>query len=151
MATLRDCIERFHAARPEWPRAPLTLGAGSVSSAETTAGDSTVETQHLVFRPASVPSLPTEFGPLLRHFRRAHPGQTRAGWGHPAEPCLSQNALARRAGIDVAYVNRLEHGVQAPSYRAVLALAGALGLTRANTRRLLLAGGYGAVRIGRAS
>jgi hypothetical protein len=56
MATLKECIERFHAAHPEWPRAPLTLGAGAVSSAETTAGDSTVETQHLVFRPASVPS-----------------------------------------------------------------------------------------------
>lgn len=51
---LRDLIEGFHQRNPYFP----TLGAGAVSSAETTAGDSDVDTQHLVFRPASVPSLP---------------------------------------------------------------------------------------------
>lgn len=53
---------------------------------------------------------------------------------------LSQNALAKAAGIDPAYVNRLEHDKQSagtPSRRVVLALARALGLGRLGTDEFL--------------
>lgn len=70
------------------------------------------------------------FGPLLRDYR------VRVG--------LSQNQLARRAGIDPAYVNRLERsgpdgGV--PRRRIVLSLAAALELGPVDRERLLIAAG----------
>ena len=70
------------------------------------------------------------FGPLLRDYR------VRVG--------LSQNQLARRAGIDPAYVNRLERsgpdgGV--PRRRVVLSLAVALELGPVDRERLLIAAG----------
>ena len=70
------------------------------------------------------------FGPLLRDYR------VRLG--------LSQNQLARRAGIDPAYVNRLERsgpegGV--PRRRVVLGLAAALELGPVDRERLLIAAG----------
>ena len=70
-----------------------------------------------------------EFGPLLSQFRQ--------GSG------LSQNALARRAGINPGTVNRLESGQRAPSNRElVLTLADALGLASADRDRLLAAAGH---------
>ncbi len=70
------------------------------------------------------------FGPLVREYR------VRVG--------LSQNQLARRAGIDPAYVNRLERsgpdgGV--PRRRVVLGLAAALELGPVDRERLLIAAG----------
>ncbi len=71
------------------------------------------------------------FGQLMRAFR------VRAG--------LSQHRLARRAGIDPAYVNRLERAplddVRAPSRRVVTSLAGVLELGPADGDRLLVAAG----------
>jgi transcriptional regulator with XRE-family HTH domain len=71
------------------------------------------------------------FGQLLRDLR------LRVG--------ISQNALARRAGIDVAYINRLERVRQShsglPSRRVVLALAYAAEASRLDSERLLIAAG----------
>ena len=70
-----------------------------------------------------------EFGALLSELRQ------RSG--------LSQNALARRAGINPGTVNRLESGQRAPSNRElVLTLADALGLDSADRDRLLAAAGH---------
>ncbi|HZS89331.1 MAG TPA: helix-turn-helix transcriptional regulator [Chloroflexota bacterium] len=56
---------------------------------------------------------------------------------------LSQNALAKRVGVNPAYVNRLESGERRPSQRHyVLNLAQALGLDEAATNSLLEAGGH---------
>lgn len=54
---------------------------------------------------------------------------------------LSQNELARRAGVDAAYINRLERGSHAPSRAVVLALTAVLELDLAETDRLLFAAG----------
>ncbi len=70
------------------------------------------------------------FGALLREYR------VRIG--------LSQNLLARRAGIDPAYVNRLERAPvdgAVPRRRVVLELAGALDLGPVDRERLLVAAG----------
>jgi transcriptional regulator with XRE-family HTH domain len=71
------------------------------------------------------------FGERLRAFRG------RAG--------LSQNRLAREAGIDPAYVNRLERASlgdsRAPTRRVVLSLASALTLGPVDRERLLVAAG----------
>ena len=56
------------------------------------------------------PAGPAPFSALLREFR------SRAG--------LSQNALARRAEIDPAYINRLESGARAVGCRMGLARRG---------------------------
>lgn len=70
-----------------------------------------------------------EFGSLLAHLRQA------GG--------LSQNALARRAGINPGTVNRLESGQRAPSNRdLVMTLADALALAAADRDRLLAAAGH---------
>jgi transcriptional regulator with XRE-family HTH domain len=56
---------------------------------------------------------------------------------------LSQNALARKVGVNPAYVNRLESGERRPSQRHyVIELAQALSLDEAATNRLLEAGGH---------
>jgi transcriptional regulator with XRE-family HTH domain len=81
----------------------------------------------------------TPFGTLLRRYR------TRA--------VLSQSELARRAGVDVAYVNRLESGKASrdprtriarippplPSREIVLRLAAALALGRISADQFLIA------------
>src|SRR5262249_36155435 len=68
------------------------------------------------------------FGALLQRFR------LRAG--------LAQNALSRMTGINVGTVNRLERDQRLPASRGqVLAMAGALALSIAETNRLLIAGG----------
>ncbi len=70
-----------------------------------------------------------EFGALLSELRQ------RSG--------LSQNALARRAGINPGTVNRLESGQRAPSNRElVLTLSDALALDSADRDRLLAAAGH---------
>jgi len=56
---------------------------------------------------------------------------------------LSQNALARRAALDPAYICRLESGRQsAPSRHAVHALATALALSPHDRALLFQATGY---------
>ncbi len=70
-----------------------------------------------------------EFSDLFRRWRE------RAG--------LSQNALARRMGVNPAYVNRLEHGGRGASNRALVeAAARALGLSPAERDELLAAAGH---------
>jgi transcriptional regulator with XRE-family HTH domain len=68
------------------------------------------------------------FGALLRRYRE--------------ERGLSQNALAKKAGVNVGTVNRLESGERSPGgSEMVLALAGALELAPRERDLLLLAGG----------
>jgi transcriptional regulator with XRE-family HTH domain len=71
------------------------------------------------------------FGALLRSLR------VRMG--------LSQNQLARRAGVDPAYVNRLERAPAAssslPSRKVVLALAESVEAGPVDVERLLVAAG----------
>lgn len=75
------------------------------------------------------------FGALVRGFRQ------RAG--------LAQNALARQTGINVGTVNRLEREQRLPASREqALALTEALGLSMAETNRLLYAAGLPAEGFG---
>lgn len=53
----------------------------------------------------------------------------------------SQSELARRAGIDPAYVNRLERGTGTPSRGVVTAIWAALGASLGDRERLLVAAG----------
>src|ERR687886_325410 len=56
---------------------------------------------------------------------------------------LSQNALARRMGVNPAYVNRLEHGGRGAGNRELVeAAARALGLEAAERDALLAAAGH---------
>jgi transcriptional regulator with XRE-family HTH domain len=55
---------------------------------------------------------------------------------------LSQNELARRAGVDVAAVHRHETGTLHPARRTVEKLAQALELGPDERAALLVAGGY---------
>jgi|SRR5581483_8229806 len=77
------------------------------------------------------------FGAALRAYR------VRAG--------LSQNALARRAGIDPAYVNRIEAAPHdaptVPRRPLVEALSRALDLGPLDRDRLLLAAGFAPARL----
>lgn len=76
-------------------------------------------------------SAPAEFGALLR--------------GDRLRVALSQGRLARLAGVDPAYVSRLERGPiapgNAPSRKVVLALAEAVDAGPEGTERLLCAAG----------
>jgi transcriptional regulator with XRE-family HTH domain len=55
---------------------------------------------------------------------------------------LSQHALAKAAGVDASYVNRLEHGErQAPDVELIRKFATALGLDATQTDALVVAGG----------
>ncbi len=70
-----------------------------------------------------------EFGGLLRRWRE------RAG--------LSQNALARRMGVNPAYVNRLEHGGRGAHNRELVdGVATALGLSADERDQLLALAGH---------
>ena len=70
-----------------------------------------------------------DFGELARRWRE------RAG--------LSQNALARRMGVNPAYVNRLEHGGRGAGNRELVeSLASALALSPAERDALLAAAGH---------
>jgi transcriptional regulator with XRE-family HTH domain len=79
------------------------------------------------------------FGALLRSLR------VRMGF--------SQNQLARMAGVDPAYVNRLERAPpessSLPSRKVVLALADSLEAGPVDVERLLVAAGLCPVSIGR--
>jgi len=68
------------------------------------------------------------FGSLLRQARLGK------GWG--------QRELARRAGLDASYINRLEAGRRRPARDAGLALAEALGIRGAALDRWLAAAGH---------
>jgi len=78
---------------------------------------------------------PDSFGGMLRRLR--------------IDIFLSQNQLARRAGVDPAYLNRMEKGTSTlkdgrqhtPSRAVVLALAEALDVSQAQADRLLFAAG----------
>jgi len=55
---------------------------------------------------------------------------------------LSQHALAKAAGVDASYVNRLERGErQAPDIALIRTFATVLGLDAAQTDALVVAGG----------
>src|SRR5579884_2802986 len=73
-------------------------------------------------------SAPESFGSLLRAYRE------RAG--------LSQSALARRAGLDPSFINRLESGQRSAERSVAERLISALGLDASDTDRLLAAGGH---------
>jgi transcriptional regulator with XRE-family HTH domain len=61
---------------------------------------------------------------------------------------LSQNALARRMGVNPAYVNRLEHGGRGAGNRELVeAAADALGLTPDERDALLAAAGHWPARL----
>jgi len=73
--------------------------------------------------------VPVEVGQLLRQFRE--------------QRGLSQNALARRMGVNPAYVNRLEHGGRGAGNRQLIErAAAALELSPAERDALLSAAGH---------
>jgi transcriptional regulator with XRE-family HTH domain len=78
---------------------------------------------------AASDAAPGEFGALLHALRqRAH---------------LSQGALAKSAGIDPSYVNRLERGEREPPKREIVAaLAAGLRLPPQEEDQLLVAAGH---------
>jgi transcriptional regulator with XRE-family HTH domain len=84
----------------------------------------TEDVQHDV--PSPGPS--TEFGPILRHWRRVRG--------------LSQQSLAERAGMSTRHLSFLETGRCGPSRSAVLQLGKALDVPDAEVERLLLLAGY---------
>lgn len=56
---------------------------------------------------------------------------------------ISQSALAKRAGLNASYINRLESGErEPPKVETVVALARGLGLSREEEDRLLVAAGH---------
>src|SRR5215218_616048 len=68
-------------------------------------------------------------------------GSLLRGWRERAG--LSQNALARRMGVNPAYVNRLEHGGRGAHNRELVeSVATALDLSRAERDRLLTVAGH---------
>lgn len=71
------------------------------------------------------------FGAMLKRIRTSAPPAT----------YLSQNALAKRVGVNQSYINRLERDTRTPSRPVVLGIADALGLDRDTTDRLLFAAG----------
>ena len=88
------------------------------------------------------------FGQMLRRFREAKTIvvlRHNATWNHDVTRpvMMSQNELASRAGIDPAYVNKLEAGkMPAPRRAIVLKLVDALELSVSDRDRLLIAAGY---------
>ena len=77
--------------------------------------------------------------------------QKGAGMGHFAdllrklrtEAALSQNALAKKVGIDPSYINRIEKGErQPPSVSVIHDIARALDLDEFGANQLLLSAGY---------
>lgn len=86
----------------------------------------------------------SEFGLLLRAYRRRAEAPAARRISHPMIVGMSQNELARRAGVNAAYVNRLESGKQAasPSRDVVEMLAAALELGGPERDRLLVSAGH---------
>ena len=59
------------------------------------------------------------------------------------EADLSQNALAKKTGVDPSYINRIERGErQPPSVGVIHDIARALELDEFSTNQLLLSAGY---------
>jgi transcriptional regulator with XRE-family HTH domain len=77
---------------------------------------------------AEVLGAAVNFGPLLRSYRE------RAG--------LSQSKLARLAGLDASFINRVESGQRGAEREPVEALVGALQLPQEDADRLLAAAGH---------
>lgn len=85
------------------------------------------------------------FGAVLRRLRTAREAtivREYHGQPHIETRTLSQNELARRAGVDVAAVHRHEAGTLHPTRRTVERLAAALELGDAERAALLVAAGY---------
>ena len=84
-------------------------------------------------------------GPMLRALRVSREALIRRYCGGEYRWImmpLSQNELARRAGIHAAYVNRCEAGVCVPRRAIVGRLADALECDALDRARLLVAAGY---------
>src|ERR1051326_8791381 len=89
------------------------------------------------------------FGQMLRRLREATPGVTNGNGAQERQHCLSQSDLARRAGVDPAYVNRLERGTTSrrdgrthtPDRTIVLALAEVLDVSVRQADWMLFAAG----------
>jgi DNA-binding XRE family transcriptional regulator len=86
------------------------------------------------------------FAALLKRLRLAREAtMVREYHGTPSieTRTLSQNELARRAGVTAGFVNKLEHGCRpTPTRWAVLRLASALELGPEERAALLVAAGY---------
>jgi transcriptional regulator with XRE-family HTH domain len=81
------------------------------------------------------------FAAMLTRLRSSQPGYSQGNRFASAQQILSQSALARMAGIDPAYVHRLERGGKSPSRTVVLALAEVLDISQSETDRFLVAAG----------
>lgn len=91
------------------------------------------------------PRSQASFGALLRRLRTAREATSvREYHGTPRIETrqLSQNELARRAGVDVAVVSRTEANQRHPMRPTVERFADALELTDAERAALLVAAGY---------
>jgi hypothetical protein len=89
----------------------------------------------------------TQFGALLCRLRTATLERVRRRSNGPGswveDTTLSMTALARRAGIDPAYVHGLEHGTKRnPTRATVERLSSALELDAVTSCLLLIAAGY---------
>jgi transcriptional regulator with XRE-family HTH domain len=81
------------------------------------------------------------FGAMLTRLRSSQPGHSQGNRFMATHHVLSQSALARMAGIDPAYIHRLERGSKPPSRTVVLALAEVLDISQNETDRFLFAAG----------
>jgi ribosome-binding protein aMBF1 (putative translation factor) len=133
VSTLRELIDQYHARQAA--RSALLTGDAGAGTSEAKSGLNRCEAENLVL--SSAPASPEpSFGDVLELYR------VNAG--------LSQNALAHKAGVDPAFINRLEFGRADASRSVVLAIARALNLTPYKRSRLMDAAGY-AIRAQEAS
>src|SRR5439155_19247951 len=72
----------------------------------------------------------------------AHEGVPSALGRYRERAGLSQSALARLAGLDASFINRLESGQRAAERGVADTLIAALALPEAEANALLAAGGY---------
>jgi transcriptional regulator with XRE-family HTH domain len=81
------------------------------------------------------------FAAMLTRLRSSQPGHSQGNRFASTHHVLSRSALARMAGIDPAYICRLERGSKPPSRTVVLALAEVLDISQNETDRFLFAAG----------
>jgi transcriptional regulator with XRE-family HTH domain len=81
------------------------------------------------------------FAAMLTRLRSSQAGYSQGNRFASAQQVLSQSALARMAGIDPAYIHRLERGNGSPSRSVTLALSQVLNLDADETDRFLYAAG----------
>jgi transcriptional regulator with XRE-family HTH domain len=81
------------------------------------------------------------FAAMLKRHRTSQPGYSQGNRFNSGQRCRSRNDLARSAGIDPAYVTRLERGNGSPSRSVTLALSQVLDLDVDETDRFLFAAG----------